>query len=1459
MFRNIASCFAALLFTASASFAQFSALSQLGVSGVTAEGNSPSQANKLVKTGPDGVLSSSLLPASSSAKLSAFVYVDPGIESEPEPGQNAGSIVNPYKTIQTALASAPVGLAVYEIFLCSDVNNRDTDETINLCPSGSSIEQLTISGVHGSSIGYADFGGLKSLTLDGTGIKNLTAPVGNFLEAPKAVLLNTAFIDTIVNTEANLVIYTDGHIPVYEGCDNVICKSLIDADAIGYRLNWWWYDGSHSHNSVEDALDIIGSIIPDGGSGNNKILMWYPGGPSSAGYWQWSDILSSYYTQADIRGETPTGTSLGVVLWGDLPNGLPQSEQNIRRRVGNESLLSYLDHAYYSKSYIDNLDFLTGANVYTKTEMDGKLTTAELNSVARVKQALGDIEPFSGNMQELVRNTIYRNQGFTNEVVAAINDAENGIDIEQIAFETSGNLLNDIFGEPPPSQEQSPDVYAIYDTVVGKINGIVEDKMDEEYNPDVEAMIRTSGMVAEYDASHNTDNDEDYVYLYSAGTINRTFAKKSEIPSGGGDGGGSALPATYTEDSGTATWIVGPVDAEDFDHNFNVQFNTALSLGLSYADILRITTGHPFGDTSAFRSGNLCGIGVLKDTGEDVYHLMLSSGTLNSLDLLAGDSMEDAVDSAFGIRIDANGISSLAADGDLRLGSAITLGGPRPSGFTVGQYSIASGTGAKAIGDYSAAIGENSEARGNYSIAWGPGATTYFDYGIAIGPDTFASGSGYFDPCLALGHHAQASGDYSMSVGTNSFANAKSSFAQGEEVNANGLYSFVRGLSISSIGDYSISQGREVSANGNYSVAIGYNAVVGTSDANDATRCAYSLAIGNNVTVKNAKNSIVLGQNAKTQNNYKFVWNGMSDGVLYEPALGVPGVFCINPVNGLGGIYVGDKTLDTLINNKIANAGGGGGGGGSIDLSQYLNKTDASSVIGGSVYLQGSSDPSLVVGTLSDSHVGIKALAQGNNVTASGDFSHANGSLSRAVGPQSHAEGYNTYAAARSSHAEGSGSVAMGDISHAEGELTEAIGLRSHTEGVFTRAYGDDSHAEGNNTFANGIAAHAEGTLGDTVFTSSRLPVLVQDTNNQFETPEPHGLHVGDALIFLISGNQPFYATVSEIMTARKFKIDKNYNRPAFSQVTAFFGGALGANAHSEGASTFARGDQSHSEGEFTSAGGTGSHAEGIRTSANGDYSHAEGSYSVAEGDGSHVIGFGSVANSDNSFVSGALGTANHADSFVFNGDRNAGVFSNTRGRSFIVYPDQVVTFNGSNGYPTTMTLAGLFGVDPAVWFDGDVPKLSYVEFPGAEGFAADNKFFIAYDNSSSSYKWFSFNNPSLDMSNVELPYLFFDNPAVFVFNETYTSVTERPYIQWSVITGTYTPYSSHGVGTFNVNPVGGVNGFYIGENTLAECIAQVNGASVSSKASRSDVEQLEERIRQLEDRIAELEKLVGK
>ena len=120
-------------------------------------------------------------------------------------------------------------------------------------------------------------------------------------------------------------------------------------------------------------------------------------------------------------------------------------------------------------------------------------------------------------------------------------------------------------------------------------------------------------------------------------------------------------------------------------------------------------------------------------------------------------------------------------------------------------------------------------------------------------------------------------------------------------------------------------------------------------------------------------------------------------------------------------------------------------------------------------------DTEISWGRKADTTIGKRSVALGENVEASGKYSHVEGFGTTASGQSSHAEGSNTTASGQSSHAEGSNTKASGSYSHAEGSNTKASGSYSHAEGSNTKASISNSHAEGYFTTASGNISHAEG------------------------------------------------------------------------------------------------------------------------------------------------------------------------------------------------------------------------------------------------------------------------------------------------------------------------------------------------------------------------------------------------
>lgn len=238
-----------------------------------------------------------------------------------------------------------------------------------------------------------------------------------------------------------------------------------------------------------------------------------------------------------------------------------------------------------------------------------------------------------------------------------------------------------------------------------------------------------------------------------------------------------------------------------------------------------------------------------------------------------------------------------------------------------------------------------------------------------------------------------------------------------------------------------------------------------------------------------------------------------------------------------------------------------------------------------------------------DTTIGINSFAEGNNTTASEDYSHAEGSGTTASGFASHAEGDGTTASNGSSHAEGQSTTASGDYSHAEGGYTTALGMTSHAEGINTIASGSASHAEGGNTTASGNYSHVEGNGTLASGSVSHAEGFKTTASNSYSHAEGYS---GNLITKIISG----YSTSTsndDILSAWKTK-KFSVAHGTYSHVEGENCLALGSASHAEGTTTTASGESSHAEGQGTVASASYAHSEGVNTSAIGQGSHAEGS-----------------------------------------------------------------------------------------------------------------------------------------------------------------------------------------------------------------------------------------------------------
>jgi hypothetical protein len=394
--------------------------------------------------------------------------------------------------------------------------------------------------------------------------------------------------------------------------------------------------------------------------------------------------------------------------------------------------------------------------------------------------------------------------------------------------------------------------------------------------------------------------------------------------------------------------------------------------------------------------------------------------------------------------LNLNGSTSIR--GSLTVSGSNTLTNIGPAKF-VGNLILGSGTSITSSGFVNGAIMNNSASR--YSFAMGNQTSASGDYSHTEGNYTKAIGT----YSHAEGGSAIANGPYSHAEGSGSIASGSYSHTEGRGTRTIGNYAHAEGQSTQAIGNVSHTEGLSTQAIGEYSHAEGLATI--TSGAYQHVQGKYNLP-------SSTEAAFIIGNGTKDDTRKNLVFAAGNDFQISGS------LFISGAVQSSGSNHVLTYNTSTGLVTYTASSAIGGGGSGSTSPG------------GSNTQIQYNANGTFA-GTSSFAFIyNSQSLQQGNRVTASGLFSHAEGELSIASGSYSHAEGGATLAIGPASHAEGASAQAIGTYSHAEGYDTRAIGQFSHAEGYETVAIGDSSHAGGRNTIASGSTI----IEGQTVFGS---------------------------------------------------------------------------------------------------------------------------------------------------------------------------------------------------------------------------------------------------------------------------------------------------------------------------------------------------------------------------------------
>jgi hypothetical protein len=352
------------------------------------------------------------------------------------------------------------------------------------------------------------------------------------------------------------------------------------------------------------------------------------------------------------------------------------------------------------------------------------------------------------------------------------------------------------------------------------------------------------------------------------------------------------------------------------------------------------------------------------------------------------------------------------------------------------------------------------------------------------------------------------------------------------------------------------------------------------------------------------------------------------------------------------------------------------------------------------------------------------------------------------------------------SFANGESVVASGDTSHAEGNSTTASGYASHAEGSSTTASGSYSHAEGIGTTASGSGSHAEG----------------------------------------------FYATAS------------------------------GYYSHAEGVYTTASGEASHAEGGDTTASAYASHAEGESTTASAQASHASGFNAVA----SHATSF-SWQGSDGGFFEQEYGSHGHGTynlnpvgglAGLWIGETNMAATLSAYATTGAVAAVQALAegalqADATNGLLrteadtlATVTARGSTTTEAVTIGSRGAGAVGTASFANGQSVVASGRYSHAEGIGTLASGRYShaegyYTTASEYYSHAEGYY----TTASEYYSHASGSKSVASNITafaWQGTDGGYgePEYGSHGNGTYNINPVGGLAGLWIGETNMATTLS---------------------------------------
>ncbi len=304
------------------------------------------------------------------------------------------------------------------------------------------------------------------------------------------------------------------------------------------------------------------------------------------------------------------------------------------------------------------------------------------------------------------------------------------------------------------------------------------------------------------------------------------------------------------------------------------------------------------------------------------YYTLAEGGFSTAMGYETHTKAGAAASTAMGYKTYASGTSSTAMGSEtIASGYASTAMGDKTyaigeSSTAMGYETYANGLASTAMGTYTKTEAENSTAMGYFTKALGINSTAMGDNSTARGENS-----------TAMGFHTWAKGNKSTSMGSYSWAIGENSTAMGDDTKAEGENSTTMGFRTRADGKNSTAMGLGTTAGDFGTLAIGYlNTTDPTPNPDSFNLENRALVIGNGIDDANRSDALT---------------------VLFDGTTTIAGSVTAPFFEGDGSLLTNlpnqntdDQTLALNVNSLELEDGG------NVDLSGYLDNTDAQNING---------------------------------------------------------------------------------------------------------------------------------------------------------------------------------------------------------------------------------------------------------------------------------------------------------------------------------------------------------------------------------------------------------------------------------------------------------------------------------------------------------------------------------